>query len=389
MNKKLLAVAVSGALAGIATAQADTANVNVYGKLYPEYTIQKTSGASAGGTNSDSQEFIQVSNSSLGFKGDADVGGGMKGWFQIESPLNFDTGGGNLAGRNSAVGLEGGFGNVFLGRWDTVYKQLGGPVSFLGLSSGNFVSNSNVFSRVGFGDRNRRTRFHERAANYIQYETPEMGGFQFLIGYSPDETLEGDDEGPDFDATFTSVGVKWESGPLYVALGHEIHDDVRNRGSGDIIDAADSVGLITAPAVRPHTKDTATRLSVGYEIAKGTKIGADFATMEWEAEGLGSYEKNAYALTLSHKIGNTSFAAEITKSEKGDCSFGGAACSTDGLGATQFSLGALHRLTKRVGLFALYSTIRNDENASFSNVEVDVSPGADTQAFGVGVLLRF
>jgi len=34
MKKNLLTVAVTTALAGIATAQADTVNVNVYGKLY-------------------------------------------------------------------------------------------------------------------------------------------------------------------------------------------------------------------------------------------------------------------------------------------------------------------------------------------------------------------
>src|SRR5581483_2109556 len=112
-----------------------------------------------------------------------------------------------------------GFGNVFLGRWDTVYKDIGGPVSFLGLSSGNFVSNSSVLSRTGLGS-SRASRFHERANNWIQYDTPEFGGAQFKIGYSPDEGKTADN-----NATIMSYGVKWEAGPLYIALAHEVHND--------------------------------------------------------------------------------------------------------------------------------------------------------------------
>lgn len=43
---------------------------------------------------------------------------------------------------------------------------------------------------------------------------------QFLAQYSPDEGKT-----DDLNVTVTSLGVKWEAGPLYVALAHEIHKD--------------------------------------------------------------------------------------------------------------------------------------------------------------------
>ena len=43
-------------------------------------------------------------------------------------------------------------GRIKIGNFDTVYKEIGDSLSFLGVSSGNFVSNSNVLSKQGFGN---------------------------------------------------------------------------------------------------------------------------------------------------------------------------------------------------------------------------------------------
>lgn len=399
MNKKLLVLAVSSALTGT-TALADTVNVNVYGKFYPELAVGKTTGATTSasglstltrtsgggfGTNNDSRYAVESTNSYIGFKGDADIGGGMKGWFQLEQSVNLDTQDGAFSSRNSAAGLSGGFGNVFLGTWDSVYKQLGGPVSFIGLSSGNFVSSSNILSRVGFGS-SRNTRFHERPLNYIEYDTPVIGGFQFLAGYSPDEGKTATK-----NADLISFGAKWESGPFYVALAHEVHNDLNSLAT------AAATGAVTA-STAVNSKDDATRLSLAYTLG-ATKIGLDYATMKWTESNFTSaaagqaesYKKKAWELTISHKIGNTEFAASYVDSGKGSCSLtGGTACSTNGLDANQINLGVLHNFNKRVGVFGLYSKLTNGESANHSNVSwVSTAPGADPQALGAGVLVKF
>ena len=81
----------------------------------------------------------------------------------------------------------GGFGTVKLGNMDTIYKEYGQVEELFGLTSGNFISPSNVLSHIGVSNNNA-ARFHERAPNSIQYQTPQIAGFQAGIQYSPDET---------------------------------------------------------------------------------------------------------------------------------------------------------------------------------------------------------
>ena len=396
MNKKLLAIAVSTTLAGIGTAQADTANVNVYGKFYPQLQVSKVTGSVDPTRDQPNTTAVNSQNSYIGFKGEVDVGGGTKGWYQVEQAIEIDSGNSDatFSNRNSGVGLEGGFGNVFLGHWDTVYKQLGHYTGMLGLSSGNFVSSSNILSRFGFGS-SRRSRFHERASNWIEYDTPEISGFQFLVGYSPDEDKSDPDVGANDNTTvpvatantnLVSFGGKWEAGPLYVALAHEVHKDffaLSTAGSG-----ANAGGAGTS------SKDQATRLSLGYKLGKSTKVGLDYAMMKWEetgrAAGFSEYKQNTWELSVEHKTGPWGLSASYVNSAEGDCTLvTGGACSTTGFGANMINLAALYSFSKRLGVFGLLSKLSNDDAARHSNIALSVREGGDTTAMAAGVLLRF
>src|SRR5216684_1673407 len=189
MNKKLLALAVTSALAGVsAGVNADTANVTVYGKLLPQFQVDSGHGATAAGSISSSlanaagadvvsHQEVSTGNSNIGFKGEDSLGGGMKGWFQVEQDVKLEANAttATWANRNSAVGLAGGFGNVFLGNWDTVYKQLGDPVGFLdGLNLSLQVLSANVLSRPAFSTGVSGTdlsSFHVRQKNDIEYDS--------------------------------------------------------------------------------------------------------------------------------------------------------------------------------------------------------------------------
>jgi predicted porin len=205
MNKKsAVAVAVGALFSMPALAQTSGSGIEIYGRLYPQLSLSKSSGATTTeppatfvtgtGGNHDRRWSIDTSNSRIGFRGREQLGGGLSTVWQIETRVRFDTGAGNFwaGGRNSFLGLAGGFGTVKLGNMDTIYKEYGGAVgSFFGISSGNFVASSNVLSDMGLGGEagvgRDDTGFHIRAPNSIQYETPEFGGFQVGIQYSPDE----------------------------------------------------------------------------------------------------------------------------------------------------------------------------------------------------------
>ena len=64
--------------------------------------------------------------------------------------------------------------------------------------------------------------------------------------------------------------------------------------------------------------------------------------------------------------------------------------STDGFEANQFNLDAMLSLSKRTGVFALYSRLTNGKSATHDNTEAGgVSPGADTTQAALGISHSF
>ena len=128
MKKSLLALAVLGAFAGVASAQS---SVTMYGR------VDLSIGKNAGSANKVMQNG---SGSRLGMRGNEDLGGGMAAFFNIETRFDADTGAAQnfnvtpnptvpgvgtgtanrFWGARSLVGLSGGFGRVSLGREYTV-----------------------------------------------------------------------------------------------------------------------------------------------------------------------------------------------------------------------------------------------------------------------------
>lgn len=119
MQKKIIgaACALTGALCAIpALAQSQ---VTVYGVL--DTGLVYTNNVNAAG---DSQVKMPGLTGSLpsrfGFRGSEDLGGGLEALFVLEGGIGIDTGtsgqGGRLFGRQSNVGLRGGYGTVTLGR---------------------------------------------------------------------------------------------------------------------------------------------------------------------------------------------------------------------------------------------------------------------------------
>ncbi|NTV76065.1 MAG: porin, partial [Holophaga sp.] len=140
MNKRI-ATCLAGACAFPALVFAQAGPVQIYGTLLPFLDNVQTSGATAPGLspatggaslvpasaytgiNLPTRNRITSGTSNLGFRGSLPVSGDLKVIFQIESAVSPDGDAPNtLAGRNSRLGLEGSWGTVFYGNWDTPYK---------------------------------------------------------------------------------------------------------------------------------------------------------------------------------------------------------------------------------------------------------------------------
>lgn len=398
-TRQVLAVLMAGAADAVPDAAAQS--FTVYGRLYPELVLTRMTGATApgttglstlagtpGGTGFDHVTKVDASNSRFGIRGEEPLGNGVRAFFQIEQRILVDTGNPpstGLASRDTFLGLQSDrLGLVKFGNMDTVYKSIGDTLSFLGVSSGNFVSNSSVLAKQGFGESSAGS-FHLRRTNAIWYETPSWSGLQWMVQYGPDEARTASR-----NAWLASTGVVYDSGPVYAALSYERHRDF--FGGSRNVPAA----LSNAANPAAHSSDWSSRGTLQYRWSNHTVEGNLAYTRYGESGGAsGRFESHRHwsgALSLDSKWSDawrTAVSADVAG--KGSCAlFGGVPCRTDGLDGRQLSLGAAYYLSRRTSVFALYAKLWNGRSAQYNNVDgIDMPVGADPQQLAVGIMHAF
>jgi predicted porin len=180
MKKKLMVAAVAGALAapGLALAAQPASQVQLYGLFNVEYApyVDNIDHPTLGSRNK-TDEFNSGA-SRIGFRGQENLGGGLAAWFQCETDVRFLNGSassvnsvaaGNWCDRNSALGLRGGWGNLYLGTWDTPAKRVTSATRMLN-ETGWLGAQRLLMTHAGFN-------YSHRATNTINYDTPNFGGF--------------------------------------------------------------------------------------------------------------------------------------------------------------------------------------------------------------------
>jgi predicted porin len=422
MKKNAVALAV-GALFIAPAAQAQIVmgnetigTVQIYGKLYPQLiwaeskdatqpgtsvsTLVATSGTLGGAPvqTPGSRVAVDSQNSYLGFRGERVLGStGLKGIWQLEQSIELDTGvDSTFSNRNSFLGLSGGFGTVKLGHMDTIYKEYGQVESMFGLTSGNFISPSNVLSQIGIGNSST-ARFHERASNTIQYQTPELSGFQAGVQYAPDEVKN--DVGYTLNKNLWSAGVKWESGPIYLSAQYELHRDFfggsSNVGAASLRNGTGS-GSTFAPDAAAHSRDWAMRFSASYKLGNHT-IGGDISQLKYTETNAAAtarfeeYKHITWAVSVESKWGGPwRTAFEWVHGSEGSCKLTIGSCSTTGLTGNLYGAGVAYDLDKQTFLYALAALLKNGDSARYDNWAAS-SParGADVTQAALGMAYRF
>ena len=128
-----------------------------------------------------------------------------------------------------------------------------------------------------------------------------------------------------------------------------------------------------------NTRLTAVYERLSYENDDTTAT----AVTEWERDGWYVSATQQFGAQLNHKVW---LAGGMN--EDGSCEANGVACSTDGLGVTQLSVGYVYSLSKRTDLYASAYRIENDDSATYAGFPPvgKVAPGADTTGAGIGLL---
>jgi len=286
MQKKLIAVAVAGALAAPAAALAQS-TVQIYGNAYMEWGfINQGPDNTAVPFDPANADVLQAPGSAIGFKGEEKLGGGMSAWFQCESSA--DLRGVNQDGfcsRNSAVGLKGSFGNVFIGIWDTPFKRTrvgntgARDTGVYGTGHLLYGASTSTTDGANPGVMARRQR------NSINYDTPVFGGFQGMLSMSSTNasTNIAQNAANAKERTISVAGL-YRSGPLAVGAGYTENTKAYNAGAfaGDEdawhINASYQLGSVKLGGA--YTKSDADTAAAANAEVTAWHLGA-----EWKVQG--------------------------------------------------------------------------------------------------------
>jgi len=301
MKKSLIALAVLAA-SGAAMAQS---SVTMYGIADVWYGSVKSDDGAGNSKSTTQLTSGGVNGSRWGVKGSEDLGGGLKANFQFEQGVSLDTGVGSSTGfgRQSWVGLSGGFGAVKLGRTPTPFDDVNGASNAVFDSALSAVNN--VF---------RSTAYTVRPNNTIHYQAPNFSGFSGAVSYSLGEDPR---DGVTVATAYTSFNLTYAAGPLAVQFAYQVEDANTQIEDKKFtrLGASYNFGVATvkgsygkAANVDFVNGDDATEYQIGVDVpvTSALTLSANYATSD-DTASLGDAERTGYGFGASYTLSKRTF----------------------------------------------------------------------------------
>ena len=399
MKLKRITLVVMG-LAGVPALAAAQSSVQIYGTLNADFESVEATGA-ASGQNFASRSRVTSNSSNIGFRGGEDLGSGLKAFFQIESAVNFDDGttAGFWASRNSGVGLQGGWGQLTLGQWDSPYRYSTlrfDPTGDTGIAAASGILGGTGVVTAGQGGSTfaQRASFDRRVGNVVQYWTPSWNGLSGRFAYGATDSALGSAttgvaEGLGLKPSLYSAMANYDAGSLYATLAYERHKDFQPLNT-----------LLGAPA--SSGRDDAWKAGVSYKFADAFTLGGIFESLHYRADdinGLGALERKVNNWYVVGKYETGAHSIALSYGQKGEEKLSGAGFSDlSDSKAHQISARYSYSFSRRTQLYAIATRITNGSNAfqEFGNSPLtatsvfrDPSRGADPTGYGIGMIHSF
>ncbi len=354
MKKTLLAIAALAATSG-AFAQS---SVTLYGVV--DASIEHVKG-DQGVTRVSSDN---LASSRLGFKGSEDLGGGLRANFALETAVKSDTGA-NGGGANrffdraAWAGLQGGFGELRLGRIDSSIGALAGDTKILGAQAYDDLKIAPT----------RAGNAYRRVDNAITYLLPSfVSGLTAQLQYSTaaDSTVVGNAETTSGSSVGKAYGlnVKYAAGPFSAGLGY--------------LSAKDESATLAN-----EQKANATLVFAGYDFGVVKLTG--YYNAETRAFA------NADRLTVAGiKLGVPVTADfTITASVAQASNVAAAASNSDHDDAVISSIKAVYNLSKRTAVYGLVTNVNNESLAALNVSGATVAAGNSSRGVAFGIAHAF
>jgi predicted porin len=351
MNKKLLAVAVAGALSApmVAFAQSSVTISGVIKMSMEGYSISNYVRA-----GNKSQTLVADDSSRVIFNMTEDLGGGLQAIAQLDWRVPVDSGADTLTGNNH-IGLRSKqWGRIFFGRQDVHYfgresdLTVRNDLKADSISLLAFVGGAGATAAgAGVGTGGIAIAGATRTTNIVHYTTPNWGGFTGVLAYSFNPTTVESDV-----TSGIRKGYAWNVAPTFEARNFTI-------GYSYWSQKADGPGLVAA-------NQRGDRLFGSYRWG-GFRIGAAWDKSKVTNENgvvnlaTGSStvaNRNAWSIPVEYSWGPHWIGGHYTKAENDK-----ATAVQDG--AKMWAIGYNYSLSKRTSVGVSYAQIRNDTGAAY------------------------
>lgn len=436
MQKRVLSSAIALALTALASGSAlAQSSVTIYGNIDVSFDhIKKDAGsanytalvgATANGAINGKQSLNRVgpdmsSQSSLGFKGVEDLGGGYKGNFVLEGQMGIDNGAllrdGRLFGRQAFVGLTTPFGEVRLGRQYA-------PIFF----SSAVITTERFGGTDQFVEGGLTNALNIRWDNAITYSA-QVDGFRGQLGFSPNagvaDTVNANRGSAGGDANGSILGGNNSGasgektsgrGRSYGAFGaYNIQDLTVSLGYGATSFKNVNVGLLTSA-----TPPTALFQLGDYKV---WNLGGKYVLKDLGLTFNGTFGRGTYDVSLATAPG-AALARSILGLETGTLAVSSLVLGTrydigamgfiaqwsevkfrnEGRGKNQgMTLGAEYSLSKRTTLYTRYAQVKDTgtgpavvfaltgiREVPSLGLSVPPAPDGKVSMFGLGIRHNF
>ena len=365
MKKLLSVVAAASLLASVSGHAAEMTPPTVYGALKVSldlahnYESGTTDAASKTAEEAKNGMFLNNQTSKLGVKGSHDLGNDLSAVYQMEFAVAGDDNDGTFTGRNTFVGLKGGFGQVIMGKVPTPisgasvagqFKStlIADPV-LAGGRSINIADNGNAFKSSG-------PQF--RKGNAIRYDAPDLSGVNIAVVLAANEGEAQTSDGKNASssiADYVDLAVTYgkKSEGIFAGIGY-----AKNGGKAK------------------GANETTLAVAVQFAQKEGVIAGLDYLTYSDDADGDDAASAAEYRLQVAYKIGalKPKFIYGVTDFKPDTGSFD----------TTDLAIGLDYALGEGVGTWVEYHTTTNS-----ADIDGFVTADEKESALTVGLAVDF
>ena len=277
MKKSIIAIAVSSAaLASVSAYAAEGSTVDVYGNIQYAYADKD-----AGGNFEDN-------GSTIGLKGETKINDDLTAFFKYELEFNADSKEGH-DGRadldQAFVGLQGNFGKVQIGSFDTIYN--------------NAIQDAvDQFEYLGVTNAAKTTE-----GDTIAYFSPSINGFEVQTAVQvKGDASEGKGTNVNYDKSSSMIVVKYSTGIVSAALGYDTRDNTADaEATTGLAITVTPLENLSVTAKYETTEDTRDITGLGARYGYGAgDVYASYQNVNPDAAG--SNDFNQYAAGVTYNL---------------------------------------------------------------------------------------